>query len=76
MHNNLQPLNWSTRKCGFVILAEEDNTLRNAATSGEIGGKLVPVNGLGQQGDRMADAVRAAVTTEVTFYRWHKEHGA
>ena len=53
-----------------------DRITRKRPTPEEIVGKLRQVDVLAAQGKTIADAVRAIGTTEVTYYRWRKEHGA
>ena len=48
---------------------------RKRPTAEEIVAKLRQVDVLTSQGKRVADAVRAIGTTEVTYYRWRREFG-
>jgi hypothetical protein len=41
----------------------------------EVAAKLRQVDGIGSQGQAVADAIRAAGVTEVTCYRWRSEFG-
>jgi len=48
---------------------------RKRHTAEEIVAKLRQVEVLCGQGKALADAIRAIVVTEVTYYRWRNEYG-